>query len=110
MNKVYLLIPIATLLGSLGAFFFKRASEKIKDLKSLILNINLYVGGVFYVLGALINIVILKFLPYSIVPPLMSFTYVWTIIISKIFLKEKIKKTQIFGVILLVLGSAMIAV
>lgn len=109
MSKIYLLVPITTLLGSLGALFFKRASEKIKDLKSLILNIDLYIGGIFYVLGALLNIVLLKVLPYSIVPPLMSFTYVWTVIISKIVLKEKIRKTQIVGVVLLILGSTVIA-
>ena len=41
----------------------KKASGKL-DIKSLILNYNLYLGGVLYLLAALINIYVLKFLDF----------------------------------------------
>lgn len=98
-----------TLLGALGGYFFKKGAENLNGIISLILNWRAYVGGIFYVSAALLNIVVLKFLPYSIVLPLTAMTYIWTMIISKIALGEKITKNKIIGTILIILGSIFIA-
>lgn len=109
MNKIYLLFPIMTLLGALGGYFFKKGADNLNGILSLFLNWRVYIGGIFYVSAALLNIVALKFLPYSIVLPLTAMTYIWTMIISKIALDEKITKNKITGTILIILGSIFIA-
>lgn len=109
MNKIYLLFPIMTLLGALGGYFFKKGADNLNGILSLFLNWRVYIGGIFYVSAALLNIVALKFLPYSIVLPLTAMTYIWTMIISKIALDEKITKNKIIGTILIILGSIFIA-
>lgn len=110
MNYVYLLFPVMTLFGSLGAFFFKKGTEKLKGLVSLFLIWEIYVGGFFYVTAALLNIVALKYLPYSIVIPLTSITYIWTLIIARIALGEKITVKKVIGIILILIGSIYVAI
>lgn len=109
MNSIYFLFPAMTLLGALGGFFFKKGADNLNGIVSLILNWRVYVGGIFYVSAALLNIVALKFLPYSIVLPLTAMTYIWTMIISKVALGEKITRNKIIGTILIIIGSIFIA-
>jgi len=66
------------------------------------------VGGLLYVLGAGLNILILKKLPYTVVLPLTSLTYVWTMIISYLVLNEKITRLKITGVTLILVGSIIL--
>ena len=113
MNSVYLLFPIMTLMGSLGGFFFKKGAAHLNlnnVIKSLFLNLNLYIGGVLYVISAVLNIIALKYLPYSIVLPLTGITYIWTIIISRIMLKEKVNKEKVIGIALILVGAIFIAI
>ncbi len=112
MSSIYLLFPIMTLMGSLGGFFFKKGAANLdfKDIfKSIFLNKNLYIGGVLYVISAVLNIIALKYLPYSIVLPLTAITYIWTIIISRLMLKEKVNKEKVIGIILIIVGAVFIA-
>lgn len=112
MSSIYLLFPIMTLMGSLGGFFFKKGAAHLdfKNIfKSVFLNLNLYIGGVLYVIAAVLNIIALKYLPYSIVLPLTAITYIWTIIISRLMLKEKVNKEKITGIILIMVGAIFIA-
>ncbi|MGL4741016.1 MAG: EamA family transporter, partial [Sarcina sp.] len=98
MNKVYLLFPIMTLFGSLGAFYFKKGTETLTGIISLFTNWKIYLGGIFYLTAAILNIVALKYLPYSIVIPITSITYIWTLIIARIALGEKITIKKIIGI------------
>lgn len=97
-----------TILGSLGGYFFKKASSHSLGFNKGF-SINLCLGGIFYVLGALLNILLLKFLPYTIVYPLTSITYLWTMILSYFLLSEKITLKKIVGVSLIGFGSLLLA-
>lgn len=61
-------------------------------------------------MGALLNIYVLKFLPYTVVLPMTSLTYIWTMIISFYLLKEKITFKKILGVILILIGAFLISI
>ena len=50
-----------TLAGAFAGFFLKKASVNL-NIKKLIINYNLYLGGLLYLTAALINIYLLKFL------------------------------------------------
>ena len=104
---IFILLIIMTILGSVASLFLKRASNS-DGIKKLIMNYNLYVGGVLYVLAAIINIFVLRFLNYSVVLPLTSMTYIWTMVISYFYLKEAIGLRKIFGVSLIVIGCVFV--
>ncbi|MHC1720688.1 MAG: EamA family transporter [Clostridiaceae bacterium] len=108
MLKIAFLVVTMTLSGALGAYFFKKASSSADKLFNVIFKPALYAGGSFYVMGALLNILVLKELPYTVVLPLTSITYIWTLIISYMILDEKITRRKIIGVILILVGSFLL--
>ena len=103
----FILIIAMTVLGSFASLFLKKASGS-KEIKEMILNKNLYIGGIMYVVAALFNILVLRYMDYSIVLPLTSITYIWTMIISYKILNENISKKKIGGVCLIVIGAIAI--
>lgn len=109
MINIIILCIIFTLFGAVGGFCFKKATENSNGIVGIILSPFLYVGGGFYVLGALLNIVLLKYLNYTIVLPLTSITYVWTLLIAYFFLKESISRRKIIGVTLIIAGAVLLA-
>lgn len=104
----YVLILAMTLMGAIASIFLKRASSSENFIKML-MNMNLYVGGGLYVASALLNIVVLRYLNYSVVLPLTSVTYIWTMVLSYMVLKEKISKKKIMGVICIIIGAVCVA-
>jgi drug/metabolite transporter (DMT)-like permease len=96
-----------TVLGSVAALFLKKAS-KTEDIKKLIKNRNLYIGGCLYLIAAFINIYVLRYLDYSTVLPLTSITYIWTMVLSFFVLKEKITIRKAIGAIGIVIGAVLI--
>ena len=96
-----------TMIGAVAALFLKRASG-FKTLNGLLTNFNLYIGGSLYFLSALLNIYVLKYLDYSLVLPLTSITYIWTMILSYLILKEKISIRKIIGVLGIILGAILL--
>lgn len=101
---IIVLILAMTVSGSLGAFFLKKSVEGDFRVAVLLRSPFLYLGGGFYVLGALLNIVLLRYLDYSVVYPLTALTYVWTLPISAMFLGERITARKGAGVALILLG------
>lgn len=104
MYTMLIIIIIMTVMGSFGGFFLKRASADLK-FPVFFRDYNLYLGGIFYVGGAVLNIYVLRFLDYSLVLPLTSLTYIWTMVISYKLLGEKITSRKILGVVLIVSGA-----
>ena len=106
--KSMVFLVIMTILGSVAAFCLKKASGNEGFLK-LLKNKYLYIGGFLYFMSALINIYLLHILPYSIVLPLTSITYIWTMIIAYFFLKEEITQGKVFGVVFIIIGAFVLA-
>lgn len=105
---IYLMLLIGTLLGAFGGYYLKKSTAK-DGVVGIIMSPFLYIGGFSYLISAVLNIIVLKYLPYSVVLPLTSITYIWSLIISYYFLKEKITKTKIYGIIFIVMGAIFIS-
>lgn len=103
----YIILCIMTIIGAIASFFLKKASgfKMIEALK----NKNLYIGSMLYGVSAIMNIWILRYIDYSVVLPLTSITYVWTIILSARYLHEIVTKRKILGVSFIVIGAILIS-
>ena len=108
MTIYFIILLVMTLLGSVASLFLKKASGT-DSLFALIKNPYLYIGGTLYLTSAILNIWILRVLDYSVVLPLTSLTYIWTMVLSYLILKEKITKKKIIGVILILLGAICVS-
>ena len=102
--KYYIVLIIMTILGACGSFYLKKASDA-KKIKILVITPAFYLGGLLYLISAILNIYILKFLDYSVVLPLTSITYIWTFVLYKLIFKKSIKQKKNIRVFLKVFGS-----
>lgn len=110
MTALYFVLLMAmTLLGAFASLFLKKASS-CGGACRFFTSLNFYIGGILYLASAVLNIIILRRLDYSLVLPLTSVTYVWTMIISYLILHEHISKKKINGVILIIIGAVIISI
>ena len=106
--KLILSVLVMTLFGSLGALFLKRGSAKVSEHNSPVTTPQIWLGGLFYLAGALLNIYLLRGYSYSIVYPLTSLTYVWSLILSALLLHEKVTVQKLFGIAAICLGAFLL--
>ena len=111
----YSIILAMTVMGSVASLFLKEASGSLKGdnivqiFLNLLKNSSLYLGGFLYVAAALLNIYVLGVMDYSRVLPLTAFTYVWTMFLARIRLKDPLSARKIIGVCLVVLGAVLVS-
>jgi len=98
---------LSSIVAALGGFIFKLASSKLK-IKTFYKNYNLYIGGILFFLAAFIYIIALKSGELNILYPITAFTYVWSTVLAKKYLKEKINPWKISGILLIIFGTAII--
>ena len=108
MTIYFVCLLIMTMLGSVASLCLKKASGT-DGMIGMLKNINFYIGGFLYFASAVLNIWILKVLDYSVVLPLTSLTYIWTMFLSYMVLKEKITKKKIVGVVLILIGAICVS-
>lgn len=109
MIVYFAVLLFMTFVGSIASLFLKKASGA-NDFLEMLKNINLYIGGGLYLTSAVLNIWVLRYLDYSVVLPLTSFTYIWTMVVSYLILKEKITKKKIGGVFFILLGAICVSI
>ncbi len=107
--KVVLLTGLMTLFGACGAFFFKKASENANGILSLLRILWFYLGGIFYAAGALLNIVLLQHVDYSVLYPATAITYIWTLCISRVVLNEPVTRKKLLGVLCICTGVLLLS-
>lgn len=105
----YAALILMTIVGSVASFFLKKSSSS-DGLIKLLYNKYLYIGGGLYFISALMNIYVLRYLDYSVVLPLTSITYIWTMIISYFILNEVISKKKIIGICAILIGAICVAI
>ncbi|WP_233252888.1 MULTISPECIES: EamA family transporter [unclassified Geobacillus] len=102
--KSWLLLIVMTLLGALGGYYLKKAASQRIGFHISFLSF-FAAGGLLYGISAILNIIVLQQLPYTVVFPLTSITYIWTLLLSAILLKETITRQKIIGVLFIIVGS-----
>ena len=102
-------IIVMTLLGALASWMLKLASDN-SSLRATVTDWHLWAGGAGYGLAAILNIWLLRHLDLSVVLPATALTYLWTLVIARIFLGEALTLGKIAGVGLIVGGVICIGI
>lgn len=109
----FILVPVfilMTMLGAVGSLGLKRGASSAKNLLRLVLNPWFVGGGFLYFVSALLDIWLLKYIPYVIVLPLTALTYCWSMALAALVLKERVTKTKLFGLALLLGGMVLLVI
>lgn len=103
------LVLVMTILGAIASYFLKRASDKGTFI-AMLQDKYIYFGGSFYIVAAFLNVCVLRYLDYSIVLPLTSITYIWTLLIARWLLNEEVTKTKVTGILCIMCGVSILLV
>ncbi len=108
--KILLLTALAAFIGSIGQLEFKQGANNLQfDIKLLLTNYHLIIAIAVYSLSTVFYVYALNKENLSILYPIIATSYIWTLIFSKIFLKEPVGLISWTGVFFILLGVTLIA-
>jgi multidrug transporter EmrE-like cation transporter len=108
MNKkqfAVLMVLFATIFNSVGQIFWKSGADKLSVVDGFL---PVFIGFVFYGLGAVAFLGSLKYLDLSYAYPLIALTYIWVSFLSPIFFNDSMNFIKWGGVCLVFVGVSLI--
>jgi multidrug transporter EmrE-like cation transporter len=105
-----LLVLLASFIGSFGAVFLKSGAHRLKlEWRALLFNWRLAAGVVAFVLSSVFFVAGIKQGALTILYPMASLGYVWTLFWSKLFFHEPFTRNKFVGLGLILTGIACLA-
>ena len=103
------LVLIGSFIGSFAAVFLKAGAHSMsRNWKSLLLNYKLAVGVSLYLLSSVFLVMGVKNGEVTIIYPLVSLGYVWTLVWSNLVFKEPLTRTKFAGIGVIIFGVALL--
>jgi multidrug transporter EmrE-like cation transporter len=100
-----LLVFLASFIGSFGAVFLKFGAGRLhRDLKTLVFNWRLALGVGLYLLSFVFYYLGVREGELSVLYPMVSLGYIWTLVWSRWFFREPISKRKVAGLALIITG------
>ncbi len=99
-------IMLFTFTAAFGSYAYKLAGNRIRG--RIVTNWYIYVGAGLYLLENVFFILALKNNDLSLILGFTGLTYVWSLLIARLLLKEKLNMRKIAGVSLIIIGVAVI--
>jgi len=103
-----LLVLVASFIGSFGAVCLKMGSAKVQDGLAQIVNFRLAAGVALYLLSTCFFVLAIRNGELTVLYPLVSLGYVWTMLWSKLFFKEPFTRQKFLGLFLILVGVSFI--
>ena len=105
MNRYYLLIVLTALASAVSEILLDYSSKKEYSKRIFeYLNPFVILSYVILLLVLAVNVYAMKFVGLKEAHAIGAFTYVFVLFLGKIFLKEKITKNKVTGIIFITLG------
>ena len=99
------LVMVASFLGSFGAVFLKGGANKLSlSIPGIVHNWRLAIGVLFYLTSSVFFVMAQKQGQLSILYPLVSLGYVWTLLWARIIFHEHLTKSKFVGLGLILAG------
>ena len=103
------LVLISSFIGSFGAVFLKLGAEYMRPgIKGLLSNYRLALGIGLYLLSSVFFVMGVTQGELTILYPMVSLGYIWTLVWAYLFFKEPFTQSKIFGLVLIIGGVACI--
>lgn len=104
-----LLVLLGSFIGSFGAVFLKAGSQTLRrNWKALLLNWKLAAGVLTYLLSSVFFVMGMKHGEVTILYPLVSLGYIWTLLWSKLFFDEPFTKSKFVGIGIIMFGVGLL--
>ena len=104
-----LLVVTSAFIGSFGAVFLKAGAGRLsRQLQSLILNWQLVIGVLLYLLSSYFFVLGVREGELTILYPLVSLGYIFTFVWARLFFKEPFTRNKFIGLGLVVVGIVLL--
>lgn len=104
------LVLLASFIGSFGAVFLKGGAARLAfDLGALARNWRLAAGVLLFLLSSVFFVLGVREGELTILYPMVSLGYVWTLVWSKLFFGEPFTRTKLMGLGFILLGVLFLA-
>ncbi len=103
------LVTFGSFIGSFGAVFLKAGATRLQtNLRSLIRNWQLAAGIFFFCLSSVFFVLGLREGELSVLYPMVSLGYIWTLFWSRLFFGERLTRTKFAALGLILVGVIMV--
>ena len=103
------LVLVGSFIGSFGAVFLKAGAGKLRrDLKTLFFNWRLAAGVAMFLLSSFFFVLGVRKGELTILYPMVSLGYVWTLFWSRLFFKEPFTRFKLLGLALILVGIVVL--
>lgn len=99
-----LMVLAASFIGSFGAVFLKAGAAHLHKGFWHIFNVKLAAGVVFFLASSVAFVAGIRHGELSVLYPMVSLGYVWTLFWSRLFFKESFTKAKFVGLALILVG------
>src|SRR5262249_4278944 len=99
-----LLVLVASFVGSFGAVFLKAGAARLHNGLWHIFNVKLAAGVVFFLTSSVFFVMGIRHGELSVLYPMVSLGYVWTLFWSRLFFKEAFTREKFMGLALILVG------
>jgi multidrug transporter EmrE-like cation transporter len=104
-----ILVLIGSFIGSFGTVFLKAGADKLeRTVKGVLTNWRLPLGIAIYLTSFGMYTVAVKNGELTILYPMVSLGYLWTLIWSRLIFKEPLTKNKFIGVGMILLGVVVL--
>jgi drug/metabolite transporter (DMT)-like permease len=103
------LVLVASIFGSFGAVFLKMGAEKLKSGLLNIISWQAALGVGLFLLSSVFFVLGIKHGELSVLYPMVSLGYVWTLLWSRLFFKEPVTKQKFLALGMILVGIFFIA-
>lgn len=108
LSSIFLIL-FSSVIGSFGAVFLKIGAEHMKgSLGSFFKNYWLAIGVCLYLLSSVFFVMGVAQGELTILYPMISLGYIWTIVWARLFFKEPFTMSKIAGLLMIIFGVALI--
>jgi drug/metabolite transporter (DMT)-like permease len=102
-----LLVLLGAFIGSFGAVFLKSGAGRLhRQIHTLIFNWRLAAGVVAFLVSSMFFVAGIKNGELTILYPMASFGYIWTLLWSRLFFGERFTRNKFVGIGMILVGIA----
>jgi drug/metabolite transporter (DMT)-like permease len=102
-------VLLGSFIGSFGAVLLKAGSKRLeRNLLAVLKNWRLAAGVGAYILSSVFFVLGLRNGELSILYPMVSLSYIWTVLWSKTFFGEKLTSAKFYALGLILFGVALL--
>jgi drug/metabolite transporter (DMT)-like permease len=106
-----LLVSVASFIGSFGAVFLKAGAGRLHGgIRHLIFNSRLALGVALFLASSYFYVLGMKHGELSVLYPLVSLSYIWALLWSRIFFHEPVTKNKFYALLLILAGIAFVGI